>query len=159
MAAATIASLPPSSMTMPTTHILIALAFALPWTRIRWHGGGCTVMHLIHCCHGSCCWRQLCLHLWDNGTKDNGHGDKRGHHADICGQKRWDNTTPLAWSNQNKNKIKNKTNTKSTTCRQCHHLCTCRQPCLCCHCCCLCISRGYSGSSTGVGVAAAAAER
>jgi hypothetical protein len=51
-------------------------ALALPWTRIGWRGGGCAVTRLIHCCHGRCHWRHLCLHSRDNGAKDNGHGNR-----------------------------------------------------------------------------------
>jgi hypothetical protein len=69
--------------------------------------------------------------------------------------KRWDTTTPSAWSNKNKTKTKQKQNQQQW--RQRHHLCTCRQLRPCCHCCCLCGIRVSSGSSTGVAVAAAAA--
>jgi hypothetical protein len=50
MAAAIMASLPPSHMTTTAILALIALALALPLTRIGWQGGGRTVMCLI--CRG-----------------------------------------------------------------------------------------------------------
>jgi hypothetical protein len=52
MAAAMMASLPPPPMTMTAILTLIALALALPWTRIGRRGGGPIVMRLIPCCIG-----------------------------------------------------------------------------------------------------------
>ncbi len=51
MAAAVMASLPPPPMTMTAILALIALALALPWTRIGRRGGGRAMMYLIHRCH------------------------------------------------------------------------------------------------------------
>jgi hypothetical protein len=70
-----------------TTAILalIALALALPWTRIGQCGEGRAVMHLIYCCHGCCCWRHLCPHSRDDGAKDNGHSKRRCRNANIHG--------------------------------------------------------------------------
>ena len=71
---------------MPTTLTLIALTLALPWTRIGWQGGGHAMTHLIHRCHGCPCLHQLCLHLQDNGAKDDGRVNTQGHHANIRNQ-------------------------------------------------------------------------
>jgi hypothetical protein len=85
VAGATMASLPTPLMT--TTSILaliaLALALALPWTRIRRRGGGCTVMHLICCCHGPCHWCHLCLHSQDDCTKEVGSSNRQGRNANI----------------------------------------------------------------------------
>jgi hypothetical protein len=51
MAVATMASSPPPPMMTTAILALIALALALPWTRIRRRGGGRAMNHLIHCCH------------------------------------------------------------------------------------------------------------
>jgi hypothetical protein len=53
MAAATMASLPPPPTTMTAIIAPIALAFALPWTRMGRQGGGCAMMHLIRCHHAN----------------------------------------------------------------------------------------------------------
>jgi hypothetical protein len=100
-----------------------------------------------------------CLHLRDNGTKDNGCGNRQGCHADICGREEVGHHDPIGMGNKNKNKNKTKQKQNQQQWRQCHRLCACRQLCPCCHCCCLCGSRVSSGGSTGIVVAAAAAER
>jgi hypothetical protein len=43
-------------------------------------------MHLICCHQGRCCWHHLCLHSWDDGTKDNSHT--------ACHSARTDRDTP-----------------------------------------------------------------
>jgi hypothetical protein len=97
-------------MTATLALIALALALALPWTRIRRQGGGPAMKHLILCHNGSCpCRHHLCLHLHDGGTKDKGHGNRQGPQANIVAKKRWDTTTPSAWSNKNKNKNKSTT--------------------------------------------------
>jgi hypothetical protein len=53
MAAATMVSLPPPPTTMTAILALIALALALPWTRIGQQGGGRAMMCLICCCHAN----------------------------------------------------------------------------------------------------------
>jgi hypothetical protein len=70
-----------------TTAILalIALALALPQTRIGRPGGGHAVTHLIRRCHGRRHWCHLCLHSQDNGTKEDGRGDRQGRNANIHG--------------------------------------------------------------------------
>ncbi len=50
MAAATMVSLPPTPTMTTAILTLIALALALPWTRIGRRGGGRAVMHLIRRC-------------------------------------------------------------------------------------------------------------
>ena len=47
------ASLPPPHTTTTATLALIALALALPWTRIGWWGGGRAVMSLIRHRHAN----------------------------------------------------------------------------------------------------------
>jgi hypothetical protein len=156
MAAATMASLPPPPTTMTATLDLITLA--LPWTRIGQRGGGRTMTRLICCHHGHCCWCHLCLHLLDNGAKDNGRGDRRGHHANIRSHKEVEHHNPIGVEQQKqkqKQTQKQKQKQKQQQCRQCHRLCTCRQLCPCSRRCCLSISRGSSGGSRGVLVAAA----
>jgi hypothetical protein len=55
--------------------------------------------------------RHLCLHSREDGSKDDGRGDRRGLHADIRGQEEvGDTTTPSAWSNKSKSKNKNNIN-------------------------------------------------
>jgi hypothetical protein len=73
------------------------------------------VTRLIHHCHGHRHWHHLCLHSWDDGTKDYGRGDRRGHHADICGWEEVGHHDPIGVKKQkqkpkqkqNKNKINN----------------------------------------------------
>jgi hypothetical protein len=64
--------------------------------------------------------------------------------------KRWDTTTPLAWSIKKKNKKKQ----KQQQWRQRHRLCACSQLRPCCRHCCLCVSRGSSSGGSSVAVAA-----
>ncbi len=47
------APLPPPPMMMTAILAFIALALALPWTRMGWQGKGRAVMHLIRCCHAN----------------------------------------------------------------------------------------------------------
>jgi hypothetical protein len=53
MAAATMASLPPPPTTTTAIIALIALALALPWTRMGRQGGGHAVMCIIRCHHAN----------------------------------------------------------------------------------------------------------
>jgi hypothetical protein len=96
------ASLPQPAKMTNATCTLIALALTLPWTRIRWQGGGCAVTRLVHYCHGCCHWRHLCLHSWDYGTMDNGCGTRQCRHANIRGREEVGHHDPSAWSNKNK---------------------------------------------------------
>jgi hypothetical protein len=102
MALAIMASLSPSPPTTTAilTLIALALALALPWTRIGWRGGGRAVMHLIHCCHGCCWWRHLCLHSQDNGTKDDSCGDRQGCNANIHGWEEVGHHDPISVEQQ-----------------------------------------------------------
>jgi hypothetical protein len=95
-----VASLPLPSTTMPTTLTLIDLALVLPWIRIGRMRGGHTVTGLIHCCHGCCCWRQPCLHLQDDSAKDNCHGDRQGHHTNICSREEVGQHDPIGVEKQ-----------------------------------------------------------
>ncbi len=156
MTAATMASLPPPPMTTTTTLALIALALALPWTRIGRQGGGCAMMRHICRCHGCCPWCHLCLHSRDDSAKDNGRGNRQGRHANTRGLEEVGHHDPIGVEQQKqKQKQKQKQNQNQQQWQQHHCLCACRQlrPC-CCHCC-LCLLRGSSGSSTGVAVVAA----
>jgi hypothetical protein len=107
MAAAMMASLPPPSTTMPTTLALIALALALPWTRIGRWGGGPAMMHLFHCHHGRHCCCQLSLHLRVDGAKEDCHGDRRGCHTNIHDQEEVGQHDPIGME-QHKQKQKQK---------------------------------------------------
>jgi hypothetical protein len=73
-------------MMTPTTLTLIDLALARPRTRIRRRGGGHAVRRLIHRRHGRRRWCQLCLHLQDDGAKDDGRGSRRSQCANIRGR-------------------------------------------------------------------------
>ncbi len=109
-------------------------------------------MRLILCRHGCRCWHHLCLHSRDDGTKDDGHGNRQGRHADIRSCKEAEHHDPICVKHQKQNQKQKQIQQQWW---QGHHLCPCRQlrPCSC-HCC-LCVSRGSSGGSTGVAVAAA----
>jgi hypothetical protein len=108
---------------MTTILALIALALALPWTRIRWQGGGGVVMHLILHRHGHCCWRHLCLHLRDDGAKDNGCGDRRGRNANIHSWEEVGHQDPIGVEQQKqKQKLKAKQKQNQKQWRQPHHL-------------------------------------
>jgi hypothetical protein len=108
MVVATMVSLPPPPTTMTATLALIALALALLQTWIGWWDGGCAVTHLILCCHGCCYLRHLCLHLQHDGAKDNGCGNRRGRHANICGQEEVGHHNPISVEQKIKiKKIKN----------------------------------------------------
>jgi hypothetical protein len=152
--AATLASLPPPPTTMATTLTLTALALTLPWTRIGQRGGGRAVMHLIHRRHGHRIRLYLCLHLRDDGAKDDCHADRRGRHADIRSREEVEHRNAIGMEQQ-KQKQKQTQTQNQLQWRQCHHLCACRQLCPCSRRCCLCVSRGSSGGSTRVVVAAA----
>jgi hypothetical protein len=76
--------------------IALALALALPLTRIGRQGGGCAVMHLICCHQGRCCWHHLCLHSWDDGTKDNSHSDRQGQHTNNCSREEVGHHDPIS---------------------------------------------------------------
>jgi hypothetical protein len=108
-----VATMVPPPMTRTATLVLIALAFALPWTRTGWWGGGHAMMCLIRCPHGCHHWCQLCLHLRDDGTKDNGRGDRLGRHTNFRGQEELGHHNPIGIGTekqkqkQNKNKINN----------------------------------------------------
>ncbi len=103
--------LPPTTTT--ATLVLIPLPLAHPWTKIRGQGGGRAVLHLIRCCHGHCHWCHLCLHLKDNGAKDNGYGDRLSRHPNIHGQEEVRHHDPISVEQQkqkqkqNKNKMNN----------------------------------------------------
>jgi hypothetical protein len=75
---------------------LIALALALPWTRIGWQGGGRALIHLICCCHGHCHWCHLCLHLQDDGGKDDGRNNRQGCTANIQGWEEVGHRDPIS---------------------------------------------------------------
>jgi hypothetical protein len=109
MVAAMMASLllPPRRMT--AILALIALALPLPRRRIGQGGRGLTLTCLIPCCHGCCHWHHLCLHLRDNGTKDNGRSDRQSHHANIHGQEEGGHHKPIGVEQQQqKTKTKQK---------------------------------------------------
>ncbi len=128
------ASLSPPPTTMTTILTLIALALALPQTRIRRRGGGRVVTHLIQCCHGCCCWRHLCHQPGDNGAKDDSRGNRQGRNANIHGREEVGHHDPISMEQQKqkqkpklklklkqkqkqkqKRKQKQKTKSKSTT--------------------------------------------
>jgi hypothetical protein len=102
------ASLPPAIMTMTTIFALIALAFALSWTRIGRWGGGHVVMHLICPCHGCHCWCHLCFHSWDDSAKDNGRSDRQGPNPDIHGREEVGHHDPIGVEQKKKKKKKKK---------------------------------------------------
>jgi hypothetical protein len=111
MAAPKMASLPPTPTTTTAT-------LALPQTRMGRQGGGHAVTRIICHCHGLCCWRHLCLHLQDNGAKDNGCGDRRGCCVNNRGREEVGHHDPIGMEEQKqqqKQKTKTKTETKSTT--------------------------------------------
>jgi hypothetical protein len=93
MAAATMASLltPPTTM----TAILPLIALALPWTRIGRWGGGHAVMRLIRRCHSRRHWCHLRLHSGDNGTKEDGCGNRQGRNANIHGREEVGHHDPI----------------------------------------------------------------
>jgi hypothetical protein len=95
MAVATMESLPMPPTTTTIILALIALALALPWTRIGWQGRGRTMMHLICRCHSCCCWCHLCLHSRDYGAKEDGCGDRQGRNANIHGQEEVGHNDPI----------------------------------------------------------------
>jgi hypothetical protein len=116
MVVAIMVSLPPPPMTTNATLALIALALALPWTRIGQQSGGCAVMHLICRCHSLCHWRHLCLHLPDDGAKDDGCGNRQGRHANIRGQEEVGHQDPIGMEQQKEEKkMKSKTRQKQNT--------------------------------------------
>jgi hypothetical protein len=146
------ASLPPPLTTRIATLTLIALILALPWTRIRRQGRGHALTRLIHHRHGCRCWHHLCRHLGDNGAKDNGHGNRQGHHADIRCQEEVEHHDPIGVEQQ---KQKQKQKTRSTTVAATSpplHLQTATPVQLLLL---LCVSRDSSDGSTGVAVEAA----
>jgi hypothetical protein len=85
------------------TLVLIALTLALPQTRIGQRVRGRTMMHLICCHHGCCHWCHLCLHLREDGAKDDSRGDRRGRHANIWGQKEVGHHDPIGVEQQKQN--------------------------------------------------------
>jgi hypothetical protein len=89
---------------MTATLTLIALALALPRTRIEWLGGGHTLTHLIQHHHGCHCWRQPCHYLQDNDAKDGGCGNRRGCHSNICGREEVGHYNPIGMEQQKINK-------------------------------------------------------
>jgi hypothetical protein len=93
MAAATMASLPMPPTT--TTAILALIALALPWTRIGRRGGGRADTRLICRRQGCCHWCHLCLHSRDDGTTEDGRGDRRGRNADIHGREEVGHHDPI----------------------------------------------------------------
>ncbi len=94
------ASLPPAVTKMTTIIALIALALALSWTRIGRRGGGPAMTYLICCCHGRCHWCHLCLHSWDDGTKDDGRGNRQGRNTNIHGQEEVGHHDPIGVEQQ-----------------------------------------------------------
>ncbi len=147
-------SLPPAIMTMTAIPTLIALALAFSRTRIGRQGGGRAVTCHI-CCHHSCHhWRHLCPHSRDDGAKNGGRGDRRGHSPNIHGWEEVGHHDPIGVEQQ---KQKQKQNQQKWQQRHC--LYACRQLRPCCHRCCLCVSRSSRDNSTGVAMAAAAAEQ
>jgi hypothetical protein len=160
------ASLPPPPTMTTATLTLIALALALPHTRIGRRGGGRAMRHLICCRHGCCLWRHNCLHLWDDGAKGDGCGNRQDRHANIRGREEVGHHNPIGVEQQKQKpnqkqyqKQKQNQQQNQQQWRRRHCLCACRQLRLCCRHCCLCLRRGSSGGCTGVAVAAAAAER
>ena len=83
------------STTTTATLTLIALVLAFPWRRIKRWEGELAAMHLFHCCRGHRCWCRLHLRSQDNGTKEDGGGDRRGRHADIRGQEEVGHHNPI----------------------------------------------------------------
>jgi hypothetical protein len=96
----------------------------LSWTRIGQRGGGCAVMHLICCCHGCHSWCHLCLHLRDDGAKDNSHSNRQGCNPNIHGQAEMGHHDPIGMEQQ---KQKQKQKQQQQQWRQHHRLYTCRQ--------------------------------
>ncbi len=100
MVAAMMASLLLPSMTTPTTLTLIAFDLALSQARIKWQGGGLAVTCLINCCHGRCCWPQLCLYSQKDGAKDGGCSNRQSRHANICGWEEVGQHDPIGMEKQ-----------------------------------------------------------
>ncbi len=127
MVVAIMASLPPPPTTTTATLALVplALALALPQTKIGWWGGGCITMCLILHCRGCCCWCHLCLHSQDHGTKDDGRGNRIGRHANIRGWEEVGHHNPINVEQQ-KLKLKLKLKLKQQLWRQRQHLCACK---------------------------------
>jgi hypothetical protein len=103
MAAATMASSPPP-LTITAAILaliaLIALALALPWTRIEQRGGGRAVTRLIHQRHDhhhSC---HLCLHSQNDGIKEDGRGNRHSRNTDIHGQEEVGHHNPIGVEQQ-----------------------------------------------------------
>ncbi len=79
----------------------------LSQTRIGRQGGGHPMTCLIHCCHGCCQWCHLCLPHETMVPRTMAAAKDKGITPISMAGKRWNTTTPSAWSNKNKNKSKN----------------------------------------------------
>jgi hypothetical protein len=116
-------------------------------------GGGRAVTRLIHRCHGRRRWRNLCLHSRDDGAKDNGHGDRRGHRTNNGGREEVGHHDPISVEQQKQKQKQKRINnsggnvTASVPADSYARAATAAA------------SGGSSGSSTRVVVAAAATER